>query len=155
MDVHNWQNYQSDWLLCPLGQVNSSSSNRITSTTRCTACIIIRYRSQLRVRRHREKCHNVAHDSHTTYVCSHAERGTNGEVEELSKRKTRLLKSKCDYRDVQIKKLIKKQGVRMIDKDNEDMHRLMNRRNWLPMLRMNLTRTSPSVYAMEGAGQIQ
>ena len=41
----------------------------------------------------------------------------------------RLLKSKYDYRDVQIKKLIKKQGVRMIDKDNEDMHRLMNRRN--------------------------
>ena len=48
-----------------------------------------------------------------------------GEIEELSKRK-RLLKSKCYYRDAQIKKLIKKQRVKMIDKDNEDMHRLMN-----------------------------
>ena len=38
----------------------------------------------------------------------------------------RLLKSKCYYRDAQIKKLIKKQRVKMIDKDNEDMHRLMN-----------------------------
>ena len=77
----------SERLIAMFSWINSSSSNRIASTTRCTACIIIRYRSQLRVRRHREKCHNVAHDSHTTYVCSHAERGTNGEVEELSKSK--------------------------------------------------------------------
>ena len=111
--------------------INSSSSNRIASTTRCTACIIIRYRSQLWVgRRHREKCHNVAHDSHTTYHrYAHMPREELMERLKSCQKAKRLLKSKYDYRDVQIKKLIKKQGVRMIDKDNEDMHRLMNRRN--------------------------
>ena len=78
----------------------------------------------------------MAHDIH---VGSHAERGTNGEVEELSKRKKRLLKSKCDYRDVQIKK----QGVRMIDKDNEDMHRLMN--ELTPHVENEFNKDSPSI----------
>ena len=63
----------------------------------------------------------------------------NGEVEELSKRKKRLLKSKCDYRDVQIKK----QGVRMIDKDNEDMHRLMN--ELTPHVENEFNKDSPSI----------
>ena len=126
---------------------DSSSSNR---TIRYTAHI--RYRSQLRVRRHREKCHdeqlNVAHDSHTiATTCAHMPREELMErLKSCQKEKKRLLKSKCDYRDVQIKKLIKKQGVRMIDKDNEDMHRLMNESNWLPMLRMNLTRTPSPQY---------
>ena len=63
-----------------------------------------------------------AHDSHTHVYLPRQEL-----VERLKscQKEKRLLKSKSNYRDAQIKKLIKKQGVKMTEKDNEDLSRLM------------------------------
>ena len=104
-------NHQSNWLLYSLGFELQWQDNKV-------CCM---YRGQLWMRRHHEKCHDeqtsVAHNSHTT--CAHLPR------EELQWRGWRAIKKKeitqaqYDYQDVQIKKLIKKQGVKMTEKDNK------------------------------------
>ena len=82
---------------------------------------------------------SVAHNNHTPYT--HLQRDELVERLWNCQKEKRSLKSKCNYRSSQIKKLIKKQGVRMSDGDSDDFNRLIEELS--PQVENEFDRDSP------------
>ena len=79
------------------------------------------------MKRSREKFHDertsVAHDSHTKYT--HLQRDELVERLRNCQKEKRSLKSKCIYHSAQIKKIIRKEGVKISEGDSDDLSKLI------------------------------
>lgn len=106
------------------------------------------------MKRSREKFHDekasVAHDSHTPYT--HLQREQLVERLRNCQKEKRSLKSKCTYRSSHLKNLIKKQGMRMADGDNDDFNRLIEELS--PQVE-NEFEATPPIHVLEITGEVQ
>ena len=106
-------------------QTIRASDCEMLSEGRCVRCR--RYRAHLRVKRsrnHHDEDARVAHDSHTKYANLPREsliaRLKNTQMEK------RILKAKCTYLTGKLRKVVKREGLKISQDDSDDMSRLMD-----------------------------